>query len=488
MLLGMFILTLVTIDNNMSYITAFLMVIPVILSARYYKKEFTILTSFVTLALFLIASLAVGINYIENYQTILGALLLYYVVVFASVQISQSGKNMIEKQKEITQKSTRIETELSLANAIQKSMLPSIFPPFPEHEEIDLYATMIPAKEIGGDFYDMFLIDDDHLAICIADVSGKGVPASLVMMITKILIKNVTKIDLQVDKAFTRVNNMLCDGNETGIFITSWFGILNLKTGRIEYVNAGHNPPLLYSKKTNEFTYLETKSNLVLAGLENINYSKQEIKIEPGDRLFLYTDGVVESTNIKNNQYGEERLKEFLNKHINLDSKETIQEVKKDLDIFVNGAEQFDDITMLELIYKNNKKSIKKEFNADIKELPNIQSFAEKELDKYFNKKTTNEIKLAVEEVFVNIARYAYEEKNGKCSLEIKNNENDFKLIFEDEGIKFNPLEKQDPDISKKAEEREIGGLGIFITKNIVDNIEYKYENNKNILTISKKV
>ena len=274
MLLGMFILILVTIDKNMSYVTAFLMAIPVILSARYYKKNFTILVSLVTLVSFLVNSLFAGINYIANYQSIISAFLLYYVIVFASVQISQSGKNMIEKQKEITEKGTRIQTELNLANVIQKSMLPSIFPPFPEHDEIDLYASMIPAKEVGGDFYDMFLIDDDHLAFCVADVSGKGVPASLVMMITKILIKNVTKIEENIDKAFTRVNNMLCEGNETGIFITTWFGILNLKTGKIEYVNAGHNPPLIYFNRENKFEYLESKTNLVLACKENINYLK----------------------------------------------------------------------------------------------------------------------------------------------------------------------------------------------------------------------
>ena len=493
LLFGSFIISLVTIDNKMTYTTAFLMVIPVILSARYYKKQFTILVSVVTLISFLLFSFIAGVDYIRNYHSIISAFLLYYIVAFASVQISQSGKNMIEKQKEITEKGARIETELNLANTIQKSMLPSIFPPFPEHKEIDIYASMIPAKEVGGDFYDMFLIDDNHLAICVADVSGKGVPASLVMMITKILIKNVTKIDYDVDKAFTRVNNMLCDGNKTGIFITSWFGIIDLKSGKVEYVNAGHNPPLIYSEKKNEFTYLKTKPNLVLAGLDNIKYDKHELTIEPGDKIFLYTDGVTESTNANNELYGEERLLSFLNSHTKLNAEETIKAVKEDVDEFVDKREQFDDITMLEFIYTGKKDcnyTKEKKFKAEKKELDKVQDFVTKELKKQnCDSKTLNNINLAIEEVFVNIASYSYKGKKGTCLLKINYDGNKtFNFIFEDSGIKFDPLNEKDPDISLSVEERDVGGLGIFLTKKTMDRVDYKYEDNKNILTISKKI
>jgi len=288
-------------------------------------------------------------------QFLLPKLLVYNIVAFACVQISQSGKNMFEKQEKISRKSARIETELSLASEIQKNMLPSIFPPFPEHKEFDIYALMTPAKEVGGDFYDMFLIDNDHLAICMADVSGKGVPASLFMMISKILIKNVSSIDKETNVALTRVNNMLCDGNKLGLFVTAWFGILDLTNGHLEFVNAGHNPPLLYSNKTGNFDYLRTKPNLLLAWKENVNYVKNEIQLDAGDRLFLYTDGVTEATNVDNKLYGEKRLQEFLNDNIELNVEDTINEVKKDIDRFVGNAEQFDDITMLELDYKGFK-------------------------------------------------------------------------------------------------------------------------------------
>ena len=342
-----FTILLAIADMLLKYNVTLIMVLPAILAARYYNKKFTLSIAIFTTLLFIVSaifSVKVGQQDLNTYNLIIPSgtnikvettlrdainkidvneserlknvfihffipkILVFNIVAFACVQISQSGKNMLKKQVEITTNGQRIETELSLANAIQKSMLPSIFPPFPEHEEIDIYADMIPAKEVGGDFYDMFLIDDDHLAICVADVSGKGIPASLVMMITKILIKNVTKIEEEVNNAFNRVNNMLCEGNTTGVFITSWFGILDLKTGVINFVNAGHNPPLLYSKKNNEYNYLETKSNLVLAGMEDTNYTKQTITIESGDRLFLYTDGVVEATNENNELYGEDRL------------------------------------------------------------------------------------------------------------------------------------------------------------------------------------
>ena len=527
-----FIITVAIADTWLKYNVTLFMVLPVILAARYYNKRFTLATAIATTMMFIISAwigvylgekdlniynplLTEGTNMtisttikaevskldvdkillLKNtfIQFLLPKLLVYNIVAFACVQISQSGKKMIEKQEKITKKGARIETELNLAKEIQKNMLPSIFPPFPEHKEIDIYASMTPAKEVGGDFYDMFLIDNNHLAICMADVSGKGIPASLFMMISKILIKNVSSIDKETDIALTRVNNMLCDGNKIGLFVTAWFGILDLTNGHLEFANAGHNPPLLYSAKTGKFEYLRTKPNMVLAGMENVNYRKNEIQIKSGDKIFLYTDGVTEATNIENKLYGEDRLQELLNNNLDLSVEETIKEVKRDIDIFVGNAEQFDDITMLELLYKgkNVKEDniIQKKFKADTKELSNIQEFVEKELKKYnCNSKTIHQINLVIEEVFINIANYAYKEKDGYCTLAIQPENGKVTFTFEDDGVSFNPLEKQDPDINLSADKRDIGGLGIFLTKKMMDEVKYKYENNKNILTLSKKI
>lgn len=527
-----FIITVAIADAWLKYNVTLFMVLPVILAARYYNKSFTLATAIATTLIFIISAwigvflgekdlniynplLVKGTNMTINttikaevsklnvdkislikntfMQFLLPKVLIYNIVAFACVQISQSGKKMLEKQKEIAKKDARIETELNLANAIQTNMLPSTFPPFPEHKEIDIYAQMTPAKEVGGDFYDMFLIDDNHLAICMADVSGKGVPASLFMMISKILIKNVSNIDKETNIALTRVNNMLCDGNKTGIFVTAWFGILDLTTGYLEFTNAGHNPPLIYSKRTGTFEYLRTKPNMVLAGMENINYRKNEIQIEPGDKIFLYTDGVTEATNIKNKLYGEDRLQELLNNNIDLSVEETIKLVKQDIDDFVGNTEQFDDITMLELFYKgkNAKESntIQRKFKADIKELSKVQEFVEKELEKYnCNSKIKYQINLSVEEVFTNIAKYAYKDSLDLCTLEIQHKENKIALIFEDNGIPFNPLERPNPDISLPIDKRNAGGLGIFLTKKTMDEVEYRYENNKNILILTKEI
>jgi len=381
------------IYSLLTYTATLLLIIPILLAARYYSKKFTIFVAIISIFMLGVSEYLgvhfglLDLNYVElpkgttltietnilnavksldlndqevikyiMLQSYLPKLVIYsMVIIVACIQISQSGKNMIEKQKELSEEGARIESELNLANAIQKNMLPSIFPPFPEHKEIEIYANMIPAKEVGGDFYDMFLIDENHLAIVIADVSGKGVPAALIMMITKTLIKNTALNGKSVDEVFYNVNNMLCEGNQSNHFVTSWFGILDLKSGKLEFVNAGHNPPLVYTKRGNKFEFLKTKPNLILAAMENTKYTKHETILEPGDKLFLYTDGVTEAANEKNELYGEERLQNYLNCHMEESVETTIKGVKKDIDYFVGNASQFDDITMLEFLFKEKK-------------------------------------------------------------------------------------------------------------------------------------
>lgn len=214
---------------------------------------------------------------------------------------------------------------------------------------------MTPAKEVGGDFYDMFLIDENHLAILIADVSGKGVPASLIMMTAKSLIKNTALNSNSVENVFNIVNRFLCDGNTSNHFITTWFGILDLKTGVIEYTNAGHNPPVIYSKKEDKYSYLKSNPNLILGIMDDTKYEKNKVTLAIGDKIFLYTDGVTEATSDKDELYGEKRLLDYLNNHKEESVTDTIKGVKQDIDSFIGTAEQFDDITMLELLLKEIK-------------------------------------------------------------------------------------------------------------------------------------
>ena len=252
----------------------------------------------------------------------------------------------------VTAEKERIGAELNVATQIQADMLPRIFPAFPEREEFDVYATMNPAKEVGGDFYDFFLVDDDHLAVVIADVSGKGVPAALFMVIAKTLIKNHAQNQEAPGTVFTQTNEQLCEGNDAGLFVTGWMGVLEISTGKFVYVNAGHNPPLL-KRAGGTFEWLKSRPGFVLAGMEGVRYRENTLQLEPGDRLYLYTDGVTEATNSHEELFGDERLQNALNEYMDLPVEQFLPKIKECIDAFVGDADQFDDITMLALDYQS---------------------------------------------------------------------------------------------------------------------------------------
>ena len=249
-----------------------------------------------------------------------------------------------------TAEKERIGAELNVATQIQADMLPRIFPAFPERQEFEVYATMNPAKEVGGDFYDFFLVDDDHLAVVIADVSGKGVPAALFMLSAKTLIKNHAQSRETPGEVFTQTNAQLCEGNDAGLFVTAWMGVLEISTGKFVYVNAGHNPPLL-KRAGGQYEWLKSRPGFVLAGMEGIRYRENTLELMPGDTLYLYTDGVTEATSSAQELYGEERLQAALNEASELPVSQLLPRIKNCIDTFVGDAEQFDDITMLGLQY-----------------------------------------------------------------------------------------------------------------------------------------
>jgi len=260
-------------------------------------------------------------------------------------------ENYIANLSKVTAEKERIGAELDIAKHIQASMLPCIFPAFPERKEFDIYATMEPAKEVGGDFYDFFMVDDTHLAIVMADVSGKGVPAALFMVIGKTLIKDHTTPGRDLGKVFTDVNRLLCESNSEELFITAFEGVLDLVTGEFVYVNAGHEMPFI-CKAGGDFEPYKIRAAFVLAGMEGMKYRAGSMMLEPGDKIFQYTDGVTEATNLQNGLYGMDRLGAILNKVKNGTPNDILPAVKKDIDEFVGEADQFDDITMLCLEYK----------------------------------------------------------------------------------------------------------------------------------------
>lgn len=277
-------------------------------------------------------------------------------------EIEQLSDSVVTMSKELqaymrdfekaTREKERIATELNVATEIQMHMLPSIFPPFPERPEFDIYASSVPAKEVGGDFYDFFMVDDDHVAVVMADVSGKGVPAALFMVIAKTLLKNRTQVSnsLSPAKILYDVNNQLCEGNEAGMFVTVWLAIMQISTGKGVVANAGHGSPMV-RRAGGKYEHIVGKHGPGVAMMEDARFKEQEFDLQPGDSFFVCTDGVTEAIDKEETLFGVERLQEALNEKPEAGPREALDLVKKHMDAFVGEAEQFDDITMLNFAY-----------------------------------------------------------------------------------------------------------------------------------------
>lgn len=381
----------------------------------------------------------------------------------------------------ISEAEHRNEKELELAKEIQMSAVPSSFPAFPSRKEIDIYALMNTAKEVGGDFYDFYFIDDTHLAILIADVSGKGIPAAMFMMSSKTLIKSLAESGKNVDEIFKEANTRLCEHNDAEMFLTAWMGIIDLETGILSFVSAGHNPPLIY-RKTQEFVYIKEKPNFIMAGMPNSKYIKHEYQLNPDDKLYLYTDGVTEAENSQQKLYGNENLLKALNKNKELSVTDIANNVLKDVKDFTHDTPQSDDITMVsfELKYLNSSNSIT--IYPDQSSLGIITDFVDKKLAKLNISQTLrNKVEIAVDEIFSNIQKYG---EATLATISFSFEEDKLVVSFIDNGYKFDPLKKEDPNISLKASERKIGGLGIFLVKKLSSSISYKYKDNLNYLYI----
>lgn len=407
--------------------------------------------------------------------------------------LAVSFRNMVGELDEymanlaaVTADKERIATELNVATQIQASMLPCIFPAFPGRKEFDVYATMTPAKEVGGDFYDFFLVDDDHLALVMADVSGKGVPAALFMVIAKTLLKNAAQTGMPPKAILEKVNNQLCENNEAEMFVTVWLGIFEISTGKLTASNAGHEYPAV-RHKDGKFELYKDRHGFVLAGMEDARYREYEMDLKAGDTLFVYTDGVAEATDAENTLYGTERMLAALNRDEGADPEALLHNVKEDIDAFVGKAPQFDDITMLALKIKDIPSEKMKKINVapQLGSIDTVTAFFEECLEgQDAPMKVVSQIDIAIDEIFSNIARYS-----GATAVSVgcEAEKNRVVLRFADNGRPYDPTEKADPDVTLSAEERDIGGLGIFMVKKTMDEIQYEYEDGFNILTIQKR-
>ncbi len=270
------------------------------------------------------------------------------------VDLARELDQHIERIGTITAEKERIGAELQLAGRIQASMIPQVFPPFPDRHEFELYALMDPAKEVGGDFYDFFLIDDDHLCLVIADVSGKGIPGALFMMVSEVILRSCAMLGRGAAEILTKTNEGICSNNQAGMFVTVWVGILELSTGKLTAANAGHEYPAL-KRADGSFELLRDKHGLVIGAMPGVRYREYELQMEPGDKLFVYTDGVPEATAADNSMFGKERMLEALNEDPAASPEQLLGHVRRAVDGFVKEAEQFDDLTMLCVEYKGRK-------------------------------------------------------------------------------------------------------------------------------------
>ena len=390
----------------------------------------------------------------------------------------------------ITAEKQRIHTELSLANKIQADMLPNIFPAFPERDEFDIFASMTPAKEVGGDFYNFFFIDQDHLAMVIADVSGKGIPAAMFMVMAKGIIETQSMSGNSPAQILTDVNKMICAKNREKLFVTVWLGILDLRSGELIASNAGHEYPIIKDPDS-DFEILKDKHGFVIGGFARMKYHDYMLQMQPGSKLFLYTDGVAEATDANEELFGLDRTVTALNKAKDKSPQQILETVDADVRDFVGGAEQFDDLTMMCIEYYG--KPIVKEITvpAKIENQPQVTEFVEAELNALdCPSNDRSQINIAIDEIFGNIARYAYPDSEGEVTVRVKTDKchSEITVVFIDSGNPFNPLEKEEPDVTLPARQRKVGGLGIHIVKSSMDEVSYEYKDGQNLLSVRKKM
>lgn len=401
-------------------------------------------------------------------------------------------KSLVEYIDELqytTANKERIESELRIASNIQMNMVPKTFPPFPDRKEIKIYATINPAREVGGDLYDFF-IEGDRFFFIIGDVSGKGVPASLVMAVTCRLFRTVASYFHSAAEIINALNNSLYETNEANMFVTFFIGILNLKTGRLQYCNGGHNPPIIISPE-GKVSYMDIDTNIPIGVLGGYEYTESETVLPADSSILLYTDGVTEAENASKKLYTEERLIKII-KSIEFkdDPEEVIGTILNDVKKHCGDAEQSDDITILNVYYNPNHMKKQLVFKNDISEMPHIVGFIDEiaeELslpeDLVFN------LNLALEEAVANVINYAYPDNViNEISLTARLKYNNLIFTLTDSGEEFDPTQVPDADITLPAEERAIGGLGIFLIRNIMNDVKYQRIEGKNVFTLTKKI
>ena len=411
---------------------------------------------------------------------------------FSAMQYSLSS--YLERLQRTTAAKERIESELNIAREIQMGMVPKIFPPFPERDDVDIYAILNPAREIGGDLYDFF-IQDGRLFFAIGDVSGKGVPASLLMAVTRSHFRSISATTDDPGAIDSAINAAISETNDANMFVTFFTGILDLRNGHITYCNAGHNPPIILSPD-GTVTKLSPEPNLPIGFFHDFAYSDGDFQLPAGSTLVLYTDGLTEAENTSRELYGEERLMASVATQKGKNTSDIVSGIYSDVERHVGKAAQSDDMTILAIKYTGSDTMDSSDtrilsIDNQVCELKKLSAFVEQTCGMAgADQALTMSINLALEEAVSNVIFYAYPkgETGHRITVKFTRHRNDITYTVYDRGIPFNPLAKSDADVTLSAEERGIGGLGIFLVKQIMDRVEYERKGNENILKLTKHI
>ena len=418
-------------------------------------------------------SAAVQRDVLVGATAVLNGAALVFVALLVGFVISSFVRNQIKLQ---TAK------ELKMATDIQLAAIPSVFPPFPDETSFDIWASMDTAKEVGGDFYDFYFTGSDRVLFLVADVSGKGVPAAMFMMRAKALIKSVAQTGKPIGQAFEEANDALCEGNTSNTFVTAWAGELNIRTGHVSYVNAGHNPPIV--RLGGKVEYLRSRPSLVLGAMAGARYRVQELQLEPGDAIYLYTDGIVEQHNAAGELFGDDRL---LATVAGCDKRRDglLSTVIDDVRRHAAGAEQADDCTQLVMRYRGESETFSCEYKPTMEDLAKASADLAKALEGVPDD-CANIMMVASDEIFANIVRYSGA-TDWTLTVERTHHPDGVRLVITDNGKPFDPLSHRDPDTTLCADDREVGGLGILIVKKTMSPVTYRRNNDRNILTMGKE-
>ena len=431
-----------------------------------------------------------GFNYTDAYiidqvRTYSFLLIISASLVIVSVYLSVSSRKFNIRQAELMHKNLTADMELNVARNIQEGILSK---DFPDNDSYAVYADMTTATEVGGDFYDYFLIDETHLAIVIGDVSGHGVAAAMFMTLAKTLIKVYAQSSHSTDKAFEYTNRYLLQSNPEKMFVTAWMGLLDLQSGVLSYTNAGHNPPVVL-KKGRSPEFLRSKPNFVLGRRKRVRFLEERMVLSAGDKLLLYTDGVTEAQNSVNEMFGEERLIGVIGQTKEKSQKEIVEAVRGAVNDFEHGSSHYDDATLLALSYRDTLQVTPPHSKTFFLSKDTFDAVTDHITDECVlcgcDDAAVSEITIAVSEILANIDSYAYE-NGGEVEILTKCRDKRMSITFKDNGKPFNPLLVQEPDVAKPLSKRRPGGLGIFIVRKLMTETSYVYTNGQNVLTIEK--